>query len=1442
MPTGKFFQSIPVFSFNTMALSVQNLRAVGTGVEPTSLLPGQIAFNVTDKVLYVGDETSTKTSFDGTSVPGTPGEGWYSMPMDFDSLSEYYVPNPGYYGDTPLDQQVLTWSTALNHPIWTSSGGVDGNHVYVVTNAQVAVAPGATTSDKINAAIGMVSPSPDEGDVCIVTGLPDEVYEGLYFYTTAWVKGAAYAYPSASEVIYNNTGTSLGATVQAAITDLNNGLISTTAIANTANSTANSALSVAAAALPRAGGVMTGNIQFQDAGEGVIFSDSSSILAISDSISTTSSTDAASATAVKTAYDFAATAVPRSSFLSSGDLLVGTGSGTFAPLPAGAADYILASDGLGSLVWVSQSKGDVTSVTGTAPITVDNTDPQTPIVGVDLATTATPGVVQIELTGNLTLVGGVIDVPNASTTVKGAVQLNNTLSSNSTTLALTAAQGKALQDQIDALTLSNSVTLAGGYNATTGLVDGATTQGTAAGFVDGSAPPAPAPGNADFYLICTTSGNNPSAMENGDWLLSDGTQYVVLGVGSRPASASYTQAGIVQLADGPAVETGTSDTTAITPQALQDNVIDSVTTANSSLIASATAVKTAYDAAVAAQATANAALPKAGGTMTGTISAHNVNIQSTYFLQFDGGVNGSVSAISNSTSTTSSTTAASATAVKSAYDAGIQGQTDAAAAQATANAALPKAGGTMTGTITFDAGQTFPASGIQDATTGQKGIVQVGSNIQVTGGTISVNNASTATSGVVQLNDTLASTSTTQALTANQGYQLQQQINALATATNLTFAGTVNGSTGNMATVTTEGSSVGFIVGSALPATSAAIDEYFVIVTTAGTMTPTGGSSTAVVVGDWFLASASSWTYIAAGYLPPAASTTTPGIVELATDAETQAGVNSSNAVVPSALQSKMSDSVATTSSVTIASSTAVKSAYDLASAAVPCSTYSTVGTLVAGTGAGTISGLSLGVNGQFLAVNTACSTGLQWINLPQLCGYTCTATPFNTAIGANAGDSITSGTCNTVVGYNAGTGITTGVNNVALGTGALDAATTGSNNVAIGRDALGSNSTGSNNIAIGLDALAYGNGGSSNMGIGLSAGANISSGTNNVIVGSQAGDALTTASNNVAVGWGSLSAATTSGGSVAVGFQALAVSTAASLTAVGTCALAANTSGAGNTAVGFNAGLAITTGSNNTILGLNAGDTVTTGTQNTFVGACSGGLVATTSEGNTGLGFSALGAGVTSGAYNTALGNNAGAAVTSGALNTLVGYTAGSAITTGGFNTLVGRYTGTATLSNNVVLSDGAGTIRFQANSSGAISLGAGGAYGTAGQTLVSGGAAAAPTWETPQILSYTDTFATTAATPVNLLSFSGAVRMGTLTVMLTDNATNVAWANVTIAADTGIGSSVVTTSGGTFGTFAIINSAGNTVVEFTPSASLASVSASYKYTASFGAQPTVL
>ena len=97
------------------------------------------------------------------------------------------------------------------------------------------------------------------------------------------------------------------------------------------------------------------------------------------------------------------------------------------------------------------------------------------------------------------------------------------------------------------------------------------------------------------------------------------------------APASTGSVGGVQLATGAEVIAGTNNTKAITPVALAAKVAstlqpglvqlsDVANLTSSTLAATPTAVKTAYDAAVAAQTTATAALPKTGGTMTGVIT------------------------------------------------------------------------------------------------------------------------------------------------------------------------------------------------------------------------------------------------------------------------------------------------------------------------------------------------------------------------------------------------------------------------------------------------------------------------------------------------------------------------------------------------------------------------------------------------------------------------------------------------------------------------------------------------------------------------------------------------------------------------------------------------------------------------------------------------------
>jgi len=112
--------------------------------------------------------------------------------------------------------------------------------------------------------------------------------------------------------------------------------------------------------------------------------------------------------------------------------------------------------------------------------------------------------------------------------------------------------------------------------------------------------------------------------------------------------------------------------------------------------------------------------------------------------------------------------------------------------------------------------------------------------------------------------------------------------------------------------------------------------------TTAPNATPAAGGSTGNSTGEVWLDTSLTpvgvkiWDGSAWQNATPAGSTTVKGLLELATNTETQTGTATALAVTPAGLQSKMSDSVATTSSTTIASSTAVKSAYDVAAAALP--------------------------------------------------------------------------------------------------------------------------------------------------------------------------------------------------------------------------------------------------------------------------------------------------------------------------------------------------------------------------------------------------------------------------------------------------------------------------------------------------------------------------
>jgi len=215
------------------------------------------------------------------------------------------------------------------------------------------------------------------------------------------------------------------------------------------------------------------------------------------------------------------------------------------------------------------------------------------------------------------------------------------------------------------------------------------------------------------------------------------------------------------------------------------------------------------------------------------------------------------------------------------------------------------------------------------ATAVSPGIVRIGANLAVTTlGVLSVPLATTSAPGATQLVNNTTSNDPAKALTAAQGFSLQQQINALTVSNNLTLAGTLDAATGLLDSVTTEGSTKGFFVGAPLPFPSAVNSEFFVIVTVPGNYIPPGGTSVAATRGDWFLSNGTAWQFLNVGYDAPSATTTTPGIVQLATNTQTQLGINSTAAVTPSSLQSKLSDSTTLNSATSIASSKAV---FDLA-------------------------------------------------------------------------------------------------------------------------------------------------------------------------------------------------------------------------------------------------------------------------------------------------------------------------------------------------------------------------------------------------------------------------------------------------------------------------------------------------------------------------------
>jgi hypothetical protein len=199
-----------------------------------------------------------------------------------------------------------------------------------------------------------------------------------------------------------------------------------------------------------------------------------------------------------------------------------------------------------------------------------------------------------------------------------------------------------------------------------------------------------------------------------------------------------------------------------------------------------------------------------------------------------------------------------------------------------------------------------------------------------------------------------------------------------------------------------------------------------------------------------------------------------------------------------------------------------------------------------------------------------------------------------NTAEGANALFSLTSGIDNNALGFQALYHNNTGNFNTAEGFRALFTNNTGANNTATGVQALYSNTTGNYNTALGVNAL-YRN----------------TTGRENTAAGVQALFSNTTGSYNTALGLSALYRNTIGGENTATGWQALFSNTGGSKnTANGNQALASNTTGGFNTATGFQALFNNTTGINNTAIGKWSLYDNISGSQNIALGNAAGAYI----------------------------------------------------------------------------------------------------------------------------------------------------------------------------------------------------------------------------------------
>ena len=390
--------------------------------------------------------------------------------------------------------------------------------------------------------------------------------------------------------------------------------------------------------------------------------------------------------------------------------------------------------------------------------------------------------------------------------------------------------------------------------------------------------------------------------------------------------------------------------------------------------------------------------------------------------------------------------------------------------------------------------------------------------------------------------------------------------------------------------------------------------------------------------------------------------------------------------------------------------------------------------------------------------------------------GFTQSATPFNTSVGAVSMPVGATGALNSAFGNQSLSRLSTGSNNSAFGFESMLALTSGGQNSAFGTYSMGGNTiTGGYNNAFGIHSLYGLTSGNYNQAFGTFALQSLTNGQFNIGIGHAALAAVTTSNANIAIGHAAGWELTTGSRNVAIGYLALSHSlVGANNIAIGDMAMFNYADGGaynGNSiAIGTNALIDMTTGSENVAIGTSALGVATSAVMSNAVGVQALQAATTPIGFDNAFGTSSLG-GLTTGNYNTAIGHGAGYATG------VIGSGQTNALTTANYSTFVGFQAGPGTTTQNdftTVLGAAAAAVPF-ANS---VTLGRIGADIVYEGVSVVGAANATPTYYTvsglpacSSQLNGARSFVTDATAPTFLGTLRGG---GTVTAPVFCNGTS--------------------------------------------------------------------